>query len=201
MAVNPSQLIQMSRLNGIKNFLQNQQAQNTIAATARKFVPSSGSGSQQAVDSGLRDTGGRSIPHGNTPMVPDAGLFNTPVPLPTQPGPPDPTIEPTPIPDVGGGPPLEGPTPGGPQGGPQAGPISGGTWPQGVLPNGPITSFGYNPPSGNAPPTAVPTFWGPGRGNTPVEGTAVAANNNVWSPYNVPLSKTPGGHNANWWVI
>jgi hypothetical protein len=222
----PADLIQQSRLNGIKSFLKDQQARNTIAATASKYAPPMIRG-QQAVDSGLRDTGGHSVPHGNIPywsgpspspgstVVPNAGLNNTPAPLPTEPGDIDP---PTLIP------PLGGPTQGGPQSGPQNPGNNGLGWgPGSGLPNAPYTSFGYNPVTGNASPTAVPTFWGPGtfayNPNGPqalpvpfdtgqVARSGSNGNNQAGGiiggnggPYQVTQARTPDGHNANWWVL
>lgn len=218
MAVNPAQLMQMSRLNGIRNFLTNQQARNTIAATASKYAPSSGMGGQQAVDPGLRDTGSRSIPHGNTPVrtVPDAGLFNTPAPLPTQSGPPDPTIEPTPIPGAGGGPPMEGPTPG-PQGGLlPAGPGVAYTPGTSVF-NAPIpgehwlgpTLLGINPMTGN--PVYNPIGFGQFPGGTRVTSSGNTAGGSTGGGGNIPGYASagaasyggglPNGHNANYWVF
>lgn len=184
---NPASLVRQSKTNQVAQFLKGQSAVN------RTLRPNPFPGDDRG--DGLR--------------VDDAGLFNTPVPMPTEPGPIDPPIL---------MPPQEGATPGGPQ----AGPSNAGSWPAGVLPNGPITGFGYNP-NGPYGPSAVPTFYGPsshgynpnGPQALPVPfGTQVTSSgpasggntgesgyHNTWTPYNVALSRTPGGHDANYWVF
>lgn len=114
-------------------------------------------------------------PRGDYRSIPNVGSFGTPGNLPSEPG-------------AGNGPGLfpgnfnpgnndDNSDPndnGGPQQGPewQPDPEGFGGW-TGGLPGGPVDSFGYNSPNGNAPSTVVPTFWGPGLGNDPVEAQAV----------------------------
>lgn len=103
-------------------------------------------------------------------LIANAGQFGTAGSLPTDPGPPDPNIEPTPIPQI-------------PASNTQMPPLTyGGQPPLGIgqyidpsgglpnwLPSGSMagTSYGYAPPGGvdaiayDQGPTEVPTWWGP----------------------------------------
>lgn len=69
------------------------------------------------------------------------------------------------------------------------------------LPGGPITGFGYNPPTGNAPPTAVPTFWGPSRAGYDPVGRQASAANGIASGNPYTVANKTAGHSGNWWVF
>lgn len=213
MGVNPAQLMQMSRLNGIKNFLADQQTGDTIAATASKYakpmVKSVTAGGNLSYDYKPHYTGGmRESGNPNVSLPPPSGYLGSGTPGVDY----DHSIvggdwSPWPVPRSGdntrgAGTPLEPTASGSVEPGINYGinPSWDGMMAWGLHggPRGPVTGFGTTAPSGTygpgGGPTAVPTYWGPSdQGQYGGPGGSGGTNQPIThSASGLPVGQSPG---------